>query len=384
MKEDASDSGTTHESHPVTLCWVLALVSLTVGCHQETAQEKQLTPVRVATVQTYDATNRLRYSATISPYTQVSLAFKSGGYVQSILQVEGADGRMRDVNEGDYVTAGTVLAKVRQTDYLNTQSQAKAQLAQAQANFDLAKLNYDRATNLYSTQSLTKPDYDTARASFESAAAGLNNAKAQLAQADVALGDTEVKTPVSGWIQTQNVAVGNLVGASTVGFSIVDTHLVKAVFGVPDTGMGRVRLGNTQTITMEAVPGEFQGRITAISPAADPKSRVFSVEVTIPNPRNELKVGMIATVTVAGGKLPGPVLVVPLAAVVRSPEDPTGFAVYMVEERDGKSFARIRNVKLSEAHGDAIGVTQGLTSGERVIANGATLVRDREQVQIIP
>lgn len=384
MKEDASDLGTTQESRPVTLCLVLALAGLTVGCHQEKAQEKQLTPVRAATVQTYDATNRLRYSATISPYTQVSLAFKSGGYVQSVLQVEGADGRMRDVNEGDYVTAGTVLAKVRQTDYLNTLSQAKAQLAQAQANFDLAKLNYDRATNLYSTQSLTKPDYDTARASFESAAAGLNNAKAQLAQADVALGDTEVKTPVSGWIQTQNVAVGNLVGASTVGFSIVDTHLVKAVFGVPDTGMGRVRLGNTQTITMEAVPGEFQGRITAISPAADPKSRVFSVEVTIPNPRNELKVGMIATVTVAGGKLPGPVLVVPLAAVVRSPEDPTGFAVYMVEERDGKSFARIRNVKLSEAHGDAIGVTQGLTSGERVIANGATLVRDREQVQIIP
>jgi len=360
------------------------LVSLTAGCRTEKAQEKQLTPVRVAPVQTYDATNGVRYSATISPYTQVALAFKSGGYVQSVLQVKGADGRMRDVNQGDWVTAGTVLATVRQTDYLNTLSQAKAQQAQAQANFDLARQNYDRATSLYSTQSLTKPDYDSARASFESAVAGLNNAKAQLAQAEIALGDTEVKTPLSGWIQTQNVAVGDLVGASTVGFSIVDTHLVKAVFGVPDTGMGRVHLGNTQTITMEAIPGEFQGRITAISPFADPKSRVFSVEVTIPNPRNKIKVGMIATVGVAAGKLPEPALVVPLASVVRSPEDPNAFAVYVVEEQDGKPFARLRSVKLSEAHGDAIGVTQGLTSGERVITNGATLVRDGEQVQIIP
>lgn len=384
MKKGVNDSGTIHGSRSVTLIWVLALASLTAGCRQEKAQEKQLTPVRVATVQTYDATNRVRYSATISPYTQVALAFKSGGYVQSILQVKGADGRMRDVNQGDWVAAGTVLATVRQSDYQNARNQARAQQAQAQANFDLAKQNYDRATSLYSTQSLTKPDYDSAVANFEAATAGLNNAKAQVAQAEIALADTEVKTPVSGWIQEQSVAVGNLVGASTVGFSIVDTHLVKAVFGVPDIGMGRVRLGAAQTITMEALPGEFQGRITAISPSADPKSRVFSVEVTIPNPRNQLKVGMIATVTVAAGKLFRPVLVVPLAAVVRSPEDPNGFAVYVVEEQDAKSFARMRKVQLSEAHGDAIGVTQGVNSGERVIANGATLVRDGEQVQIIP
>ena len=384
MKNGANDSGTAQDSRSVTLVWALALASLTAGCRQEKAQEKQLTPVRVATVQTYDATNAVRYSATISPYTQVALAFKSGGYVQSILQVKGADGRMRDVNQGDWVEAGTVLATVRQTDYQNTLNQARAQQAQAQANFDLARQNYDRATNLYSTQSLTKPDYDSARASLDSAAAALNNVKAQVTQAEIALGDAEVKAPVSGWIQSQSVAVGDLVGPSTVGFSIVDTHLVKAVFGVPDTALGRVRLGNTQTITMEAIPGEFQRRITAISPSADPKSRVFSVEVTIPNPGDKLKVGMIATVTVAGGRLPRPVLVVPLAAVVRSVENPNGFPVYVVEERDGKSFAHMRVVQVSETHGEAIGVTQGLSSGERVIANGATLVRDGEQVQVIP
>jgi len=384
VRKGSSDMGAIRGSLLLKLLIVFASVSLTMGCRPEKAQEKQLTPVRVGTVQTYDATNAVRYSATLSPYTQVNLSFKSGGYVQSILQVKGADGRMRDVYPGDWVTAGTLLATVRQTDYLNSLNQAKAQQAQAQANFELAKQNYDRATSLYSSQSMTKPDYDSAKASFEGATASVNTAKAQEAQAEIALADCEVKTPVTGWVQAQNVAVGDLVGQSTVGFSIVDTHLVRAVFGVPDTMMGRVRLGNTQTITMGAIPGEFQGRITAISPSADPKSRVFSVEVTIPNPRNELKVGMIATVTVAAGTLPRPVLVVPLSAVVRSTENPNGFAVYVVDERDGQSFAHIRNVEVGETHGNAIGVTQGVTRGERVIVNGATTVQDGEQVQIIP
>lgn len=383
MRKAVSDSNPNQESLSITIILILAFISLTGGCRPNRVQEKPLTPVRVATVQTLGASNRVRYSATISPYTQVALAFKSGGYVQSILQVRGADGRMRDVNQGDWVAAGTVLATVRQSDYRTALDQARAQQAQAQAGLDLAKQNSDRATSLYSTQSLTKPDYDSAVANLGAATASLNNAKAQVAQAEIALADTEVKTPVSGWIQGQNVAVGNLVGASTVGFSIVDTHLVKAVFGVPDTAIARVRLGESQTITMEALPGEFQGRITAISPSADPKSRVFSVEITVPNPRNQLKTGMIATVTVAGPKLSRPVLVVPLAAVVRSPEDPDKFAVYVIEEQDGKAFAHIRNVQLTEALGDAIGVEQGVNRGERVIADGATQVRDGEPVQIV-
>jgi len=155
VRKGSSDMGAIRGSLLLKLLIVFASVSLTMGCRPEKAQEKQLTPVRVGTVQTYDATNAVRYSATLSPYTQVNLSFKSGGYVQSILQVKGADGRMRDVYPGDWVTAGTLLATVRQTDYLNSLNQAKAQQAQAQANFELAKQNYDRATSLYSSQSMT-------------------------------------------------------------------------------------------------------------------------------------------------------------------------------------------------------------------------------------
>ncbi len=89
--------------------------------------------------------------------------------------------------------------------------------------------------------------------------------------------------------------IGALVGPSVAGFTIADTHSVKAVFGVPDTAMGRVKLGQRQAVTTDVFPRPSPGVITAISPAADPKSRVYSVEVTLPNPRNQLKSGMIAS-----------------------------------------------------------------------------------------
>ena len=97
--------------------------------------------------------------------------------------------------------------------------------------------------------------------------------------------------------------IGSLVGPATNGFSIADTQTVKAVFGVPDIYINRARIGQRLAITTDALPGQFEGRVTAISPAADAKSRVFSVEVSIQNPNNLLKSGMIATLSYRGREL---------------------------------------------------------------------------------
>ena len=170
-------------------------------------------------------------------------------------------------------------------------SAAKGQLAQAEAGFENAKLNYDRAIALYASQSLTKPDFDAAKAKYDSSVALVASAQAQLAQAQLALDDCAVRAPLGAWVLSRNVEVGSLVGPSSPGFTFADLHLVKAVFGVPDVAIKNVALGAAQTLTTESLPGEFHGRITAISPAADPKSRVFSVEVTIPNPQGVLAGG---------------------------------------------------------------------------------------------
>jgi RND family efflux transporter MFP subunit len=353
------------------------------GCSRAASEPRPLTPVRVAQVQNISTGSETRYSANIVPNAQVDLAFKSGGYVVSIRQVRGADGRMRNVDTGDWVSRGTVLAVVRQQDYTDRREQANAQLARAQADYEHAKLSFDRTSNLYSAQSATKPEFDQAKAQYDSSIAALNNAKSSLAEAQTALDDSSLRAPFDGWVIKRSVDVGALVGPTGAAFTIADTRSVRAVFGVPDNAMGRIKLGQRQAITTDALPGKFSGRVSAISPAADPKSRVYSVEVTIPNPRNQLKSGMIASLALGGDILPTTVLAVPLSAVIRDPQNAQGFAVLTAEGVGDPITVRSRSVDLGDAYGNMIQVLGGLTTGERVVTAGSTLVRSGEKVRVM-
>lgn len=363
---------------------VVALCAIAqIGCNKAASEPRALTPVRTAQVQNISTGSETHYSANIIANAQVDLAFKSGGYVQSIRQVRGADGRMRNVDIGDWVTRGTVLAVVRQQDYNDQRAQAQAQLARAQSDYDHAKLNFDRTSKLYSTQSVTKPEYDSAKAQNESAIAALSNAKAVLAEAQTALEDSSLRAPFDGWIIKRSVDVGALVGASVAGFTIADTKSVRAVFGVPDNAMDRIKLGQKQAIITDVFPDAFVGHITAISPAADPKSRVYSVEVTIPNPKNQLKAGMIASLSLGGEILPSEVLAVPLSAVIRDPQKPEEFAVLLAEGSGDPAIVRAHTVELGDAYGNMIQVLGGVKAGERVVTSGSTLVKSGEKVRVI-
>jgi RND family efflux transporter MFP subunit len=361
-----------------------ALMGGLTGCKQQNAAQTLPLPVHTALVQPVAVGNGAKYSASIVPYAQVNLAFQSGGYVDRIRQVKSPSGGMRNIDQGDWVQKGTVLAVVRQQDYLDKVQQAKAQLARAQAEYDKAKLTFDRVAALYASQSATKPDYDSAQAQLASTTASVSGAQAQLSEANVALAYCSLQAPFNGWIVSRNVDLGTLVGPATNGFTLADTQSVKAVFGVPDISMSRVRLGQHLSITTDAFPQPFAGRVSAISPAADPKSRVFSVEVTIPNPHDRLKSGMIASLALEGSQLPQSVLAVPLSAVIRNPERANSFAVMIAEGGGDTGTARLRAIELGDIYGNMIAAKGGLNAGESVITTGAGLIRNGDKVRIIP
>jgi multidrug efflux system membrane fusion protein len=314
----------------------------------------------------------------------VDLQFRSGGYIESIRQVTGPDGRVRNIDTGDYVKKGTVLALVSPQDYKDKLTQANAQLASAHADQEKTKLQFDRTAALYAAQSATKPDYDRDKAALDNANAAVSAAQGSVSEAQVALDYCSLKAPFDGWIVNRNVDVGSLVGPATNGFTLANTQIVKAVFGVPDTGIDAVRLGQHQSITTDSLPGNFDGRVTAISPAADPKSRVYSVEVSIPNTDGRLKSGMIASLVINGARVPKSVTAVPLTAIIRDPQKPNTFAVLIPEGNGDTVTVRSRVVEIGDAYGNLITVTNGLQPGERVVTTGATIVKDGEQVRLIP
>jgi RND family efflux transporter MFP subunit len=369
----------------VVLIGLICLSNLSAACRQNAAvAATPLTPVGVSTIGTHTAGNRTPYSAGIVPYSQVDLAFKSGGYVESILRVRGADGRIRNIQEGDWVARGTVLARVRESDYVANVNVAKAQLAQAQVAVEQARLDFERTDALFRTDSVTKPQHDAAKAKLDSTTAGVDSAASGLTQAETALNDCALRAPLDAWVIKRTVEVGSLVGQGGLGFSLAETRLVKAVFGVPDLVVGSLKLGASQAITTAAAPGQFNGRITAIAPAADPQTRTFSIEVTVSNTDNVLRPGMVATLLLSGSREDEPIPVLPLSAVVRAADNPNAFGVFVLEQRGDQFFARARTVELGAAYGNVIALERGLKLGDRVIVTGATQVRDGQQVRVLP
>ncbi|MBU8896048.1 efflux RND transporter periplasmic adaptor subunit [Corallococcus sp. M34] len=362
---------------------VMSLSLFACGGHAPPPQPP--TAVKVATVERAGTGAQARYSAEIQPATRVDLAFKVGGYVESIAKVRDVEGKPRLVQAGDPVRAGMELATLRKTDYSQRLAEAQAALAQARAAAEQAELNFARTSKLVEGQVATPAQLDTARTQRDSAAGAVAAARARVEEARTSLADTALRSPLEGVVLQRNIEVGALAAPGTVAFSVAETQSVRVIFGVPDTVLPRVRLGATQTVTTQAFPGEqFEGRISRIAPSADPKSRVFEVEISIANADQRLKPGMVAALSLGAGAPIPEELLIPLAAIVRAPGHPQSFAVFVLDESGGKPVARAREVELGEYLGRVIPVKKGLKAGERIVVTGASLLSDGEAVEVIP
>ena len=353
------------------------------GCQEPTkVAAKSPTPVHLVDVALYSPSEDLRYSASVLPFAEAVLSFKSAGYVTEIKQVAGADGRRRDIGSGDYVSRGTVLAQIRHQDLGNQLDQAAATLRLAQAQQIEAAKDYERAKTLYASESLTKPDFDRAQAKFDSTLAAVDQAKANVHQAQLALQDADLTAPFSGYILARNIELGNLAAPGTSAFTIADTSAVKISFGVPDYAVRRLRLGQQFSIHLQDDPKEYNGRVTSIAASADEKNRVFAIEVTVPNPKASLKPGMIASLSLTGVHN-APVPAVPLSAVVADPGSAGHYAVFVASEQGGKWVAHLRQVALGETHESDVAV-EGVNPAEKVVVVGAAGLKDGDFIQVIP
>jgi RND family efflux transporter MFP subunit len=356
------------------------------GCgHKEEAAPDSI-PVTVQAVATASGAVGGAYSANIVADTQVDVAFKVNGYVQSILQVKGADGKPRNVQAGDAVTAGAVLAVVKDDTYRNSLAKAQADLQNSRASLSKSKADFARYTHLLEQRVVAQADYDAVKQQYASAQASVGASQAAVQQAQVDLEDCKLKSPMSALILDRKIEVGTLVAPNTVGFQIGDTGKVKVVFGVPGAIVGDLKPGTDLSVTTDAFPGQtFGGAISKVAAVADPNTRVFDIEATIPNPDARLRVGMIATIHLPAGVQANSMLVVPTRAIVRPPDDPKGYAVYVVDkDAAGKTVATLKKIEIGPVVGDQVSVASGLDAGAQVIVRGADIVSNGASINIVP
>jgi RND family efflux transporter MFP subunit len=362
----------------------LAIAVLGFACHSDAMPDSQPTAVRVAPVERGSNAGNTRYSAAIVPATRVDLAFRVGGYIETIAMATGVDGKPRTIQEGDPVHPQMQLAAIRNTEYVQRLAEARAGLAQAGANYGQTQIDLGRSKRLAAREAVAGSELDLAKTKRDSAGAAASGAKARYDQAKTQLADTVLNSPIDGTVLKRNIEVGQLASPGTVAFSVGDITSVKVVFGVPDTVLARLKLGDAKTITTEAFPGEkFEGKITLISASADPRTRVFEVDVTIPNPDGRLKPGSVAALSLEKTDDVGVSMLIPLSAIVRSPLHPDHFTVYVVEEVGDRTIVRARDVELGDYLGRVIPVKQGLNGDEKIVVQGAGLVSDGERVEVI-
>jgi RND family efflux transporter MFP subunit len=362
----------------------LALVLAGCGSNKPLSQPPQGVQAQAIEKQAGFSADGLRFSAVVTPDSEVPLAFRIPGYVVSLKQVRGQDGRTRDVAEGDRVSRGAILVRIRSSEYEDKVHQASSQAAAAEAVAQKAKLDFDRATHLYGTQSLTKPDFDSARAQYDASQEQLKSARALTSEAEIALRDTSLIAPFDGDIVKKAVELGAFVAPGVPAFAVAKTDTVKIVVGVPDTVVRSIKVGQPVEVAIDAFPARtFHARISRMSSAADTITRNFEVEVAIPNHDHLLKVGMIGSLQLANADAASraSALQVPLSAIVQAKDGKYG--VFVVSSSSSGEVARLHSVEIGAVSGTDITVTNGLTPGDRIITTGANLLKDGQPVEVL-
>ncbi len=231
--------------------------------------------------------------------TEVNVGFTMPGRVSALF-----------TDEGETVKNGQKIATLDDAETLSLVNQGKASVADAQVRAGQAKRDLDRISALYGKHAISSQQMDAARSASEAADAQLRLAKAALETAEVRLNDTVLLAPLDGVVLRKIVEAGETVAAGVPVFVIGDLADPWIKVYVREDELGRVKLGQRATVTIDTYPGRtYTGKVVSISSEAEftPKNvqtqeervkLVFGVKVKVQNENNDLKPGMPADVRI--------------------------------------------------------------------------------------
>ncbi len=256
----------------------------------------------------------------------------------------------------------------------------RATVTQRQSDLQLRKTSLARQSELLSRGLATRQTVEDSEAAYNSAVAAVELAEAQLGQTQarldelkITLSNTNILSPVDGFVGKRNLDQGAFAGANTPILSVVDIATVRLVSNLVEKDFKRVTPGVVALITVDAFPGEeFTGAVSRVAPVFDSATRTASMEIEVPNPGYRLKPGMFARVKLTVD-VHSEALTVPRNAVIDA-EGQRG--VYLI---DGQN-AKFQPVRTGLQDGERIEILEGLTEGTQVVTTGALALRDGDRI----
>jgi RND family efflux transporter MFP subunit len=339
--------------------------------------------LHVATVEANPATVSVTLPGTTAAFAAANIFARATGYIAK-----------RNVDIGDRVKAGDLLAAlaVPELDHQISQNEAtldqlKSALKQARANRDLAQVTWDRDSPLVQKGWVTPQQGDTDRLNLQSRVAGVAVAEANASAQENLLKVLQqnrdyasVVAPFDGVITQRNVDVGSLVqgnaASGTFMFEIMQQDVIRVWVYVPQDAAFGVAPGVEAIVRVPELPDrDFPGTVTRIADALQPGTRTLLTEVDIPNPDGALTPGIYCTVELHIPRKT-PSLLVPADAIIFNRE---GMQVAVVN--DGN--AELRKVKVKRDLGTRVEVDSGIKAGDQVILNPPVTLVDGSKVRAL-
>ena len=340
--------------------------------------------VRVEPVTQRQGNVRVSLPGTTLAFEQADIYARATGYVLK-----------RNVDIGDHVKAGQLLAEITAPDiddqiaqYQNSLQQASETIRQNAANRNLAQVTWGRDSYLVNKGWVTQQQGDTDRYSLQAQqhatqAAQYNAAatQAQLNYTNQQKFYTQVAAPFDGVVTQRNIDVGSLITGNTVSgtpmFTVVQSGVIRVWVYVPQDSAFGIRPGVEAVISVPAMPNLiFHGKVTRIADALQPGTRTLLTEVDIPNPDGALQPGVYCTVEL---QIPrqAPALIVPASAIIFNQN---GMQVAVVED----GVARLHKIAITTDYGTEVEVNQGVKDGDKVVLQPPVNLVDGAKVQITP
>ena len=297
--------------------------------------------------------------------------------------------KSRLFREGSEVKAGDLLYEIDPAPYQAALDSAVATLAKAEASVPNAQAKVDRYRDLIRQNAISKQDNDDAVAALAQAQADVASARANLDTARINLGFTKVTAPIGGRVDRSTLTPGALVTANqTTALTTIrqlhpinvdviqsSTNLLKFRSAVAD---GRLKLsGPNVAVKLKLDTGtEYaqSGQLEFAEANIDQTTGTFTVRAEFPNPDRLLLPGMFVRAVIQEGVAENSFLL-PQRAVARNTK---GEATAKFVGADGKVEERV--IATSRSVGNNWLVGQGVKDGERVIVEGAQLVRPGQTV----
>jgi HlyD family secretion protein len=393
------------------------------------AAQAQATAVDVAIAAAAPLTAVRAYTGTTQPVQEVAIRAQAEGQLQAL-----------NVDVGDRVKQGQVLAQIddtilgaqaaeaeaelasRRTEISKLQTQvsdARTQVEQARLQLQQAEFDAARYERLAASGAVSQQQAQQSRTQASTAAQVLRSAQqkvrseqqaivvangrivaqqAILAQQQRRRSYAVVTSPITGSVLTRSTERGNLIQVGNELLRLGDFSQAKVTVQVSELDLAAVRLGGTATVKLDAFPQEqFTAKVTRISPAANPTSRLIPIEMTIPNPTGKVGSGLLARATFAQTTVDR--VTIPLSALQAerptpstpnsNPNQPTPSVparrtqgqVFVITRQGEQSKAIARTVTLGQQIDGQVQILSGLNPGERFVARASKPLKNGDLVR---